>query len=538
MMFNLYAKVAIAKREIVNGVTLTPAQNKYGGNIKMARAVKEKKEKLIKKTFPNDKLGIVDSVVRISEADHKSKWNASGDVLEVKLKDGGLLKVTFPKDTTGSFVFEMDAKAKIMVDKIVEIEGQKLTESDIEKSIFKVSHSKLTGGDFMYLGSNLKVFKEIEKEIISTGIKTVGYYKSIMPNFKDVIHKYETLDGYKEPSFTGEEIETLPKEKSIDIKIGEFVIGKYYKERNLILMWMNPFKNCDLRKVTTYKENKFIGAIFTDFINALKTANIKKTDVSKFKMVSLVESFNKTAKKTLKSLQNRKKDLSKLIVNYEQALINYYGESKSVNAQVSALTVVGDDAIKDFIKEIEKAKKQPIVDNIELKDGHVNITFKPTTIKVEMDRSVDGSTKFGIKEMYLGKITAVLSGDGSLIVKSDARCIANYPHPHAQEGGQPCLGSGDGANGIKTSIGAREFSKFVYLFWMWIKRWRPEDCYVAPRVFYDDRLQQGYPVFNHVGKRIVINDPVLIKSGEQNKLKEHTNHAVNMKKFAKFVSQK
>ena len=521
-------------------------------------------KKEIKQEIPNNKLYVIDAIVKSMEANHTCKWNDVGDELNVVLKTGGKLKILFPKTGGGKFTLHMDVKSKKVVDEIIEIEGQQIVEEDVKKSIFtSVPLSKITNNEYFNLGKNLKVFKEICKDFEKTGIEEVSFNSHKMTNYEDASMDkltlvfrpphingpeanyprslkdvYAGIEGHKDIEFGGEAIIPIKGENTVPLIIGEHSIGTYYKDRNLLFIWFNPFKNVDLRSVKSYKENLYMKAILGDILTSFKTAKIGKTKNTQFKMMLLINSFNRSAKANLKNLQRNHKDTKSNIKSYESALGDYYEKIASLNNQIKALTVVEDDAIKLFLKEIEKTKKQPIVDNVELKDGHVQITFKPTTIKVEMDRSIDGTTKFGIKEMYLGKITVILSGNGKICVKNNLPQLSTKkPHPHATANGEPCLGSGSGAEGIRASIGERHFSKFVYLFWMWIKRWRPEDCYIPPHEFYDDRLQQGLPVFDHTGKAVKINDVKLIKSKEQIKLTPAKNYAKNIKDFAKYKSQ-
>jgi hypothetical protein len=86
-------------------------------------------------------------------------------------------------------------------------------------------------------------------------------------------------------------------------------------------------------------------------------------------------------------------------------------------------------------------------------------------------------------------------------------------------------------------IGQCKFSDFVYVFWMWIRRFRPQDCYVKPYMMYDDRLSKGLPVFDQVGNRVKLNDPDLIKKGIQRELKEDKDYKETFESFKDFKTQ-
>lgn len=71
------------------------------------------------------------------------------------------------------------------------------------------------------------------------------------------------------------------------------------------------------------------------------------------------------------------------------------------------------------------------------------------------------------------------------------------------------------------------------MLWFWVKTYKNSGAYVKVWDAYDSILKQGYPVLDDKGKRIEINDPDRIKSGEQRKLEKSSSYEDNIKKFSK-----
>ena len=510
-----------------------------------------------------EKLAFIESIIKRLKDSHKSKW-VKEDVLSATLKTGGKIKITFPSSLTGEVSIEMDEKSKIWLEKFEKLETMEITAEDVRNSIFKsIPYNKLIDGTYIYLGKNLDVLKEIEKEFKTVGIKEIGFKNYPITNFInpisdelklifnpydnrsssssffnfDVLEKWKTLEGYKEPYIDGRNVETIAEEKKVVLKIEKHNVGVYYPERNLVLLWFNPFHNVDLRSVESYKENKYLVQVIKDIKELIKNNDIKTVKNDTFKLKVMVSEFNNRAKEEIRKMKNDLETTTINIHDYETSLTGFYTTVSSLKNKIEALDVVDKDAVAGFMKQIEKVKKQKIVEEVTLNNGTVNITFKPTTVKAKLGRNIEGSISGPIIEMFVGRITAHIQGNGIFTVSSDHPCNSNA-HPHAHGGdGKPCLGSGDGPSMMHKLIGERNFSDFIYVFWMWIKRYREDDNHVKPYIYFDDRLKHGLPTFTQTGERIEINDPKLIKKGIQIKLIKAKDYEENIKKYKKYKTQ-
>lgn len=521
---------------------------------------KVKKPKVIE--YPSKKRNIIDGLIKRGESSETTKWNRGGDEFEVTIKTGGYFKIKFPNIDSDASIFKIEADEKGLkwIKEIEMLESQNITDKDMKNSIFSsVPLSWIQNGDHMKLGKNLMVFKEICKDIQKAGFEQAGFSEKPEMNYsdaafdkmtivfspynysgngcpvnQDILRKYKDYKGYKDPRYNGEKLQKIKDEPEEIINIDKKEIGRYYKERNLVLIWFNPFSRVDLKEVKSYKEIEYVNKFAGDILTAIALVKPTKVNVEKFKIRVLVNSFNKTARKSLSTIKQKYSKIETDIKTYETKIVEWYEESRGIQAQINSLTIIEGEQIDFFLKEVQEAKKQPLVENIQLKDGAVQITFRPSTIKVDMMRTLGDGNNFGIREIYIGRITASLHGDGRITVTCDEPCSSdgnNHPHASIEK---PCLGDSEGSRKIKQLAGQRKFSEFVYMFWMWIRRWRPEDCYTKPWVYYDDRLKKGLPIFDQKGNKIKINDEAKIKSGEQLKVKPLACFKENVKKYKDF----
>ena len=512
----------------------------------------------------NKEVSLIDLLVPQLGKTKTHKWSNKGgkDILEGMLEGKGLIKINFPKDFDGDFVIEVDDKAEPIFKKLQDINNMDITDKDVRDSIFKMTSSKIKNGALSKLGKNKIVFDEITKWFKDLGFTKVGIKDSlgyelekkafkeltlcIKPEMNNSQHtdmhsnlftKYKKLKGFIEPRYVGSNIKPLPTEKIKDIKSGINIIGKYYIDRNLVILFFSPFEKVDLEKVMSYKEIEYITTLTADLEQTFKSLKMEVVDNEKFLMLMTVKNFNREGEERLKKL---KTDLVKKRNDqhsYESKLLSLYQATENMGADIKALESVNSGNVDDFLAQIAKLKKVPIITDVKLNDGTISITFKETTIKSKFGRNVEGNNEGPIREMFIGAITAHLHGGTSITVSCNYPTLENSKaHPHANSDGSPCLGSGDGPNMMFKLIGQNNFADFAYVFWMWIKRWRPSDCYISPAVYYDDRLKQGLPVFDQVGNRININDEGKIKDGEQLKLTTSSEYDVNIKKYKGFKS--
>jgi len=498
---------------------------------------------------------VIDGIVTFIQSKYKYAW--SGDTIINFNKSKKLGKVTFPKieEEKGEVVIIYDdsfnKELSIKMDKLKE----DITTEDIKASVFINFQSVKT--DYMKLNKNKECFGELNNFFKRYKIGKVGFCKDITNNYQEycakelslVFYPYNSsgnslnfdnnvLNPYKELTNTGniphggEVINKMSDEKEDIVKLNGLEIGRYYRDRNLILIWVNPFYNSELKNKPSYTDDKFLNKFLPDLMKAITALKPTKEKIDDFTIRLIVDSFKKEQKKLSVNAKRKLIEVESSIKNYEKELGTYY-ETRIV--QMGLLDSINIPTKDIILEEIKKLKENKLLEKVELKDGGIIITFKETSIRCLMDRNVDmGDGRFGVVDMYLGRISFKLNGSNNLTVTSDVPSSDSYPHPHANNDGRPCLGDGPGKLQIMKLLGERKLDALAYQLWMWIKTYRSSSAYVKVYNWYDDRLKQGYPVFDAKGKRIELNDPKRIASGEQNKLTKTKNHKDNFEKTKDF----
>lgn len=518
--------------------------------------------------FKKDQLGLVQEILSELDSNHKLSWDDSESVATGTTNTGGIIVFVGPSEDTDDaiFKFTMNEEGKKLYLTIKKREEEKINELTAKGTVFeKTRLTDIKTGDGMRLGDNLSLLREYDTFFKSVGIQSVLFRKtpsgskieSYVPEVPTIIFApqatHETLRRFNESQYadafrtlTGYQCGLVgdcdPKPVHGEPTTTLFFdndsknpIGTYYPQRNLVLWYANLFYRAEQSKLPNAWGNAFLAQMRTVLLRELSKCKIKTNDTSGFAMKLMVQEFSEAGLKKVREIENKQTDLQRKIESYEQNLLQVMTEYIANKDVLSALTVVGDKSIEIFTKEIELLKKNPLVTKVSLSDGKVNITFKPTTIKAPVVREVADDKDGDLYEMYIGAITAHLSGDGSISVSCDYPAGSNA-HPHVS-GNSPCLGQGDGPTLMRRLIAEKKLSEFPYSFWMWIRRWRPNDCYIKPYQYIDDRLKKGLPVFNSKGERVTLNDPTLIKKGILMQITKDSCYEENMAKFKDFKPQ-
>ncbi len=337
----------------------------------------------------------------------------------------------------------------------------------------------------------------------------------------DIPNKEEFKVVYEAPF-----ISPFEGEKIIDIKIGNnILIGRYFKERNLIRLYYNPFL---IRKILPLQTE--ISKPLKDLFAVLKSLKPVKTNITTLQKKIFISGFLKRAREKLEEIKQDKKRITRDISSNENNIRLLFDRLNRLEQEKIFISNTINTSGKTIFNEVNKVKKLPFVDEIDLQYDGICIKFKPATITIPNFKRSDMGKKLGKRICYLGWIEIVITPDG-FKVKGETD-IDGHPHPHADShGGTPCFGSGDGRNKIYECLSFNKFVDLATLLWFWIKTYRNEGAYVKIWDFYDNRLQHGYPIWDEKGNRIMINDKDRIKTGEQRKLMKADDYNINIKKF-------
>jgi len=323
-------------------------------------------------------------------------------------------------------------------------------------------------------------------------------------------------------------IRLFEKEKNVKINLKGTHIGNYFPERNLIQIFFSPFALFSIRIL----ENK-LHPLMLDIIESIKALKVKKVSVKSIEEKLIVTRFLKRTRDRLSNVLNTRTDYSRQIDDYQRNLADSYSKMEESFNEITFLNEMLENNGKNLFTEIDKTKKLSFVDKVDYDAEGINITYIASTIRMPNFSRTSTTKTYGRVTAYLGPLTISILPEG-IRVKNPCGMKGGHtnPHPHANGGsGSPCLGGGEGADKIMSLIAKNKISDAAKALWFWIKVYKNSGAYIHYGEFYDDRLAQGYPMWDSTGTRIEINDPAKIKIGEQKTIKKADNYNDNIKKF-------
>ena len=319
-------------------------------------------------------------------------------------------------------------------------------------------------------------------------------------------------------------INPFHKEKYIDIKYGNIVIGQYFPKRNFIGLNINPF-NLEKQKLLTP-----ITADLKNFLKDLQKLKIKKEDIKEINEKLFLEGY-------FQKLKKRKYDNKEKIKEHDEKIKKLNTELKDTISEIINLSKEqeyldqrleqGKEILQD---EIKKTNKLPFIKSIEFKGEDLVLGFVPTHITI--NNFTRGAKSFGKRTMWLGEIKLMITPDGLTAISNEQHLNGNA-HPHGNSSMTTiCMGEGAGKEKIYEFVETGKISDLAKMLWFWLKTYISDSAYISQSSWYDDRLKQGYPVWDENGEQISINDKERIRTGEQQELEKHDNYEENKKKFA------
>ena len=304
------------------------------------------------------------------------------------------------------------------------------------------------------------------------------------------------------------------------------IVGRYYNDRNLIHLYINPF---DFKKIVPLITKKIQAMDL--ILNTLITIKVKQQDITDLERKLFITSFMSGQQKQLREIENRIRDITMNIGQNESDLksnIKYLHDNQVSLNHIERM-LEGDGS--ELFDEIEETKKLSFITKVELKSDTICLSFRPTTITTDDFAQDDHGKKFGPRTFYLGAITIMVSPN-RFEVKNADYMINNHAHPHSGGGDNvPCFGSGPGRNKIYELLACNKFSEVASMLWFWIRTYRNNSAHCHHWTWYNECLKQGIPVWDEKGKRIKINDEARIKTGEQKKLEPYSQMNDNLVKY-------
>ena len=489
----------------------------------------------------------------------KNEW-INDNTLKIKKRDNtDLGKLTM---TGNKIVIEgelLETFIKTLKKAFDEAKTKKPNSENMRDTVFSESMGE---GDYFNGGEeSFKFMQLLDKGLKKVGIKKAKFGQSL--NFGSTIHTIPTIffdsvisdenstneeDGHftRLKNFLFEKFKTdyetkesvtavkttpliglLPKEAPTDLKIDSMKVGKYYKERNFIHFYFNPFS---LKSILPIEDS--VTEVFKEVFKCLRIAKIEVKDTSKIKGKIFIASFLKNSNKRLKVIEQGKRDTERSISEYEGHFRGLMDKLQGFHSEQIYIQKNLELNGKGMLEELQGVKKLPFVKKMDMGTDFIELIFKATSIKVN-DFNRGGYKKYGKMNFYIGEIKFKIT-PSKFHVFNNSGILAyrdGNPHPHGSTSNTPCFGDGGGRNKIYEMLASNKFSELATLLWFWIKTYIDSGAHVHYGRFYDSLLSQGVPIWDKNGDRIEINDANRLKSGEQTNIVKDSTYAENIKRF-------
>lgn len=396
----------------------------------------------------------------------------------------------------------------------------------------KILYKRNMNGDNIFNERGFTLFLDCNTESTYSRPDEDGYPERL----KDFLHKTFKPDvpksSFNPKTYNNKPDKLQAKEEIVPIKIDGFEVGNYFKERNTISIYFDPF--C-VKKVLPLTEE--IPEHFIKVIDAIREVSPKIVKLGDVRKKLFVSSFLKNVKNKVKEAESKMKEITSNIKSYEDSLSLQIAELHMKNTEIDMLNAMMERNGDGIFDEVDRAKNLPFLTDLEINGGSLNYVFKETTITAPnfSRNSSKYGTKYGKRTMYLGKVNIKVSPGGFNVGNTIKIDTNNHSHPHSSGNpGSPCFGGGEGSSKIYHLLATSQFADLGRMLWFWVKTYKNEGAYVKENQMYDYLLANGYPIWDENGERVKLNDPKRIETGEQIELDKGELYDMNIKKFKDF----
>jgi len=251
------------------------------------------------------------------------------------------------------------------------------------------------------------------------------------------------------------------KPLKIDFEGKELILGQYLKERNIIMLYINPF-NTDY----TTENNEYLDLVLKVFEDKMKEITLVKADVTEKMKFAFIEKFKTEVNNKLTEVKNNLKYNEDEINNLQSSLVRTIRNATLSRKQIEGLILFStntDDTIK---KAVEEVKQLPFVKNVRLTGSGISLDVG--SIKI----------KYKDEEVYIGDFYLIISPDGikvyckNPILNSENMEIS---HPHI-DGNNNCYGS-EREQKIIEYLSTFDLKKLVFFIYMFLNTYTAGDTY-------------------------------------------------------------
>lgn len=325
----------------------------------------------------------------------------------------------------------------------------------------------------------------INKELDTLGIKQVKYLDDLGEDLDEIMCKAMTLliipqlhncdeDGEK----TIKELEkdghkTLTKIHPVDLDGGtKKGYTRYYKDKNLVVLTINPFVKGDLLKKV---------------LKNIKDQNIVELDMEEIQLEKLVVLWTKNANTEKKKTEERFKKAGQ---NMKSALDNYskyHKDFMEIKKTMDSYIDTSGETRQRLVEEIKKVKNMPMVKLFEIGKG-IKLSFGDCYINEQVrvgTQVIDGITmpKVDRKRVYIGELVFNIE-DNKISVKNLNAAYDGYQHPHAVDGNQNMC-TGEASIRMVEALNSLNLVQLAKLLYSWSISYNKNDAHCNISRFYN-----------------------------------------------------
>ena len=315
--------------------------------------------------------------------------------------------------------------------------------------------------------------KRFEEILYENKICTVMYSKEIinsdtlvyseltlvvLPNFSDV---KKTSIAAKNIQYGKHSIIVYPPYISFDsecerIRFSDCIIADYYKSRNLIILYFNPFPF--IPRVNVFK--KSLQLIFDNI-------NVEKCDNSeKIKDVELKKNSALFYKHMQKEIGTINENIIKYRANIEKKgreIITEHQRIRNSIVALNSLTTTLYNFTKDFSNKIKEIESLPLIEKVEFTSNGIRIDYGDIYIKHKD------------KNYYIGDFYVIIKPNEIRVYNKNNTC-GTYQHPHVYNN-KPCLGNT--TKEFYDLLGRLELKKLIFLLGQYLRTYSPGGAYIT-----------------------------------------------------------
>jgi hypothetical protein len=252
------------------------------------------------------------------------------------------------------------------------------------------------------------------------------------------------------------------KDMIITFEGKELILGQYLPERNVVLLYINPF-NTELGK----ENNTYLETCLKVIEDTTKVLELKKNDVSEKMKLIVIENFKKEIKHKVESIKDNLQYSENQYSNLNRQIValmrNLEVQKKELNGLV-ALSSNTDEVIKKELDEVKKLSfvKEAILTNegIFLDVGKIFIRHKEENV-------------------YIGEFYISIKPDEIKIICKNPildKDNMEVQHPHINDKSDNCFGDGRRRK-INEHLANFELKKLTIYLNLFLKSYTPDDCY-------------------------------------------------------------